>query len=131
MTSWKQRLSQLIYVEQAGRCHYCNRMCVPSDGKRMTNEEQPPDLWTLDHIDPKLFKGEMTRSNTIGACRACNLLRGHRRKHKFEKQAKRFRVEGDVNESLYRYFGRWWPITLNRLRRDIEHILAKGPCIKY
>ena len=70
-------MKERLYVEQAGRCHWCNRMCVPSDGKVMDNDEQPPDLWTVDHLTPRSKGGSNSWSNLVGACRECNVKKGY------------------------------------------------------
>lgn len=69
-------MKELIFVEQAGKCHYCGRQCQPTDGKIMEIEEQPDDLFTIDHITPVRLGGSSRRSNLIGSCKACNAKKG-------------------------------------------------------
>lgn len=71
-------LRELIYVEQGGRCHYCNRMCVPTDGRLLKDEDQPDNLFTMDHIQSLRRGGSYDRSNLIGACKRCNREKGSR-----------------------------------------------------
>jgi CRISPR/Cas system Type II protein with McrA/HNH and RuvC-like nuclease domain len=59
----------VLFEEQNGKCHYCLRQTV------LTVRDQP-DSMTIDHIVPACQGGQRTRDNIVGACRACNNVRG-------------------------------------------------------
>lgn len=54
-----QRLKQLAFADQGGRCRYC---------------DQPLDLAAFqgDHVEPRAIGGRTVRSNVVAACRLCN-----------------------------------------------------------
>lgn len=61
----KKRLTQRLWEEQGGRCHWCN--------KRVKAVKA-----TFDHIIPRVYGGPLSHANGLMACRHCNNTRGHR-----------------------------------------------------
>jgi len=79
----KKEILEYLFVTQAGRCRYCKRECVPTDGKILDEFNQPDNLFTLDHIYPQKSGGRLTINNVVGACRECNLNKGAMMMKKF------------------------------------------------
>ena len=114
-------MKERLYVEQAGRCFYCNVMCVPTDGKAIKAKDQPDNLFTIDHMVAQKKGGSSHYSNLVGACRLCNLKKGHSTLKAFkEGRAKPYRpnlrrirvwVRRTVNEAqpvTVRIETPWW-----------------------
>jgi 5-methylcytosine-specific restriction endonuclease McrA len=70
-------MKRQIWIDQDGKCFYCHRKCQMSDGRPLTNAEQPDDLFTMDHIVPLSEGGQSVLNNLIGACKACNWEKGN------------------------------------------------------
>jgi len=61
------------------RDHYCCQYCG-LDG--MTNFENSL-IMTVDFVQPRVRHGKKTPENLVTACRACNMIKGHRVFHDF------------------------------------------------
>lgn len=64
-----------LYMRQKGDCYYCKRQCIHpmfEDPKKRNALS-----FTLDHIIPDSNGGTRNYSNMVGACNACNSLRGN------------------------------------------------------
>jgi len=94
-----------IFVEQAGRCYYCNRECVPTDSRKMTNEEQSDDLFTIDHIEPRSKGGRTDRGNSIGVCRKCNTEKGDDTVAQWKERIYEEKLLAQDFETVYDPFG--------------------------
>jgi 5-methylcytosine-specific restriction endonuclease McrA len=70
------KLRRRIYVEQAGKCFYCGCECIPTDNKKIRFEDQPDNLFTIDHIFPISAGGSNRYANLLGSCRKCNEEKG-------------------------------------------------------
>lgn len=81
-----------IFLEQAGHCHWCDRLCSVSDGREIPDAEQPDDLFTIDHLVPYVMGGRPEISNLVGSCKACNRLKGKQEAGLFKKRMDRIRA---------------------------------------
>lgn len=61
-----------LYMDQAGKCHYCNTKMVLNP-----RDQNDPRGCTIDHKVPKSLGGSNHRENLIGCCRKCNGFRGN------------------------------------------------------
>lgn len=96
-----------LFIEQAAKCFYCQRECIPTDGKEMTNEEQPDNLFTIDHIDPysKNRRSGNSYSNYLGACRKCNIEKGDDTLIDWKKRIYQEKLNAEDSITVYDPFG--------------------------
>jgi len=59
-----------MYIEQAGKCHYC---CRPMTKRK---DKRGPATATVDHLMPISRGGETRRKNLKLACAKCNTEKG-------------------------------------------------------
>jgi 5-methylcytosine-specific restriction endonuclease McrA len=118
-------LKERFFVEQAGKCFYCNRDCIPTYGKRFKkNEIQPDNLFTLDHVCPKNIGGKLSYNNCVGACRKCNLLKKSKSLQNFKKK---FTIHASATESIdpdmMLFPEKWWRDWVRRAKTEIVGVV--------
>lgn len=69
-------IRQALYKAQRGRCHYCGVQMVM--GRHKSSQRVSRNVCTIDHIVPKSIGGRNSWNNYVGACLACNNMRGSR-----------------------------------------------------
>lgn len=71
------RVRKALFKEQNGKCHYC--------GCQLVLEQWKENSITLDHVIPKCLGGTRDLWNVVGACLACNSLRGNMDYQEFKR----------------------------------------------
>jgi 5-methylcytosine-specific restriction endonuclease McrA len=57
-------LRERIFARDGWRCVYCAAV-------------YPPELLSVDHVQPRLRGGDASEGNLVTACRGCNTRKGH------------------------------------------------------
>jgi 5-methylcytosine-specific restriction endonuclease McrA len=90
-----------IFERDDYRCVYCG-------------EQFPEELLTVDHVQPRVRRGDRSAGNLVTACGPCNTIKGHRRLSEF------LRASPEARENFFRLAKHVWP----RLLRDLERELG-------
>jgi 5-methylcytosine-specific restriction endonuclease McrA len=95
-------LRQRIFERDGFRCVYCA-------------ERFPPEMLTVDHVEPRLRGGDGSEGNLVTACRSCNTRKG-------SLPAWAFLAENpQERENFLRLARAVWP----RLRRSVEEAACR------
>ena len=85
-----------IFRRDGFRCVYCGALFLPEE-------------LTLDHVQPRIRRGDMSEGNLVSACRPCNTAKGAQPAWAYLATRRASR------ENFLRYASGVWP----RLRRGI------------
>jgi len=85
-----------IFQRDGFRCVYCGALFLPEE-------------LTLDHVQPRIRRGDMSEGNLVSACRPCNTAKGAQPAWAF------LATRPGLRENFLRYAAGVWP----RLRRAI------------
>lgn len=113
------RIRQRLFLEQAGRCHYCDRLCCLPKGRNVDSDSQPEDWFTLEHILPVSKGGETSYTNCVGACKSCNSKRNVGSVQKFIQKIK---PKIEIADPVIAEFDKWFLTELSKFRRDVKSI---------
>lgn len=70
-----RKLRYKLYCAQQGLCHWCRKPMQWVDTEFWSLRSIPPDMCTLDHLDPRWHPQRGTRASgrrIVAACWACN-----------------------------------------------------------
>ena len=92
-----------VFARDGNRCVYCG-------------EVYPVEALTMDHVQPRVKRGDQSGGNLVTACGGCNVLKGHRRLSEFLLE---------TPEALHN-FRRWARFVWPRHLRSLEEEIGKG-----
>ena len=119
-----RKLKTRLFVEQAGKCFYCSRECVPSDWVKI-GEKEPDNLFTLDHMHPKSLGGSTSYGNSVGSCLKCNREKRTKSVRKFIHKNS---TDGkSVDPDLLLYPDNEWKVLIRRIKTEIKGVLSTFP----
>jgi hypothetical protein len=91
-----------ILTRDEHRCVYCGLVFDPVE-------------LTVDHVQPRIRRGDRSGGNLVTACQHCNMRKGH------QKLAAFLAGDATARHNFFRYAsGVIWPRHLRTLRDDLE-----------
>ena len=100
-----------IFERDGYRCVYCGT-------------QSPVEALTLDHVQPRVRGGDHSEGNLVTACRACNILKGHRRLSFFLHE------NPIARELFFRNALHVWPRHMRALEEELDELDRPGRSIR-
>lgn len=100
-------LRERVFARDRFRCVYCGEIF-------------PPELLTVDHVQPRMRGGDNSDGNVVTACARCNTLKGSRPAWEFLAE------EDAARENFMRYATAVWPRHLRAIRQAVKKRREKG-----
>lgn len=101
-SAWRGKRRELLYKAQAGLCYWCGKKLFLYPKKKVFSVDSSKMSYTcsnskhpqmeIEHIMPVTIGGSNHISNTVGACKSCNLARARW----FEKSRYKFIIIGST-----------------------------------
>lgn len=92
-----------VFARDGHRCVYCGEVFAA-------------DELTIDHVQPRARGGDRSGGNLVTACKACNVLKGHRRLSDFLR----------ASPAAYANFQRYARYVWRRHWRVLEEEMGDG-----
>jgi 5-methylcytosine-specific restriction endonuclease McrA len=90
-----------VFARDGGRCVYCG-------------EVFEVDQLTVDHVEPRVRRGDRSSGNLVTACRACNTRKGSQSLATFLSR------DTAARENFFRYATAVWPRHLHALEQQLR-----------
>jgi 5-methylcytosine-specific restriction endonuclease McrA len=94
-----------VFARDGARCVYCGQVFDEAE-------------LTVDHVQPRVRRGDHSAGNVVTACRACNTRKGHQQLAVF------LHADPVARQNFFRYAVTVWP---RHLRTVEEELRAIGP----